>query len=285
MGLVLLLVIWLACQPVSLSADPAETPANRENIEAALKLTQAAAAEYEIRVGDNDKPLDRQPDPVLKWSNPDRGEIHGNVFLWTRDGRPLVVGALFKWFTPHTHMSHEFQSFAEEPLRAKFHGKPVWKTSGPGLRFEDVPKAPAPAGGEQQRLLQLNQLAKDFAGWKKERDGIEGDLRLLPQPIHRYSAPKQGILNGGVFAFVQGTDPEIFLLIEARGEKADSTRWQYAATRMTSAEVRLRHRDEKVWEAETLPWKDVYDHERVYTSFFFKDIPDFLKGALPKPKP
>src|SRR5262245_38822071 len=92
--------------------DPAKAPATRENIEAALRLTQAAAAEYEMRVGEDDKPLELQREPVLRWSNPDRGEIHGNVFLWTRDTRPLVVGSLFKWFTPHTHMSHEFQSLA-----------------------------------------------------------------------------------------------------------------------------------------------------------------------------
>src|SRR5262249_19203295 len=169
-----------------------------------LKLTQAAAAEYEIRVGDSDKPLELRRDPVLQWSNPDRGEVHGNVFLWTRDGRPLVVSSLFKWFSPHTHMSHEFHSFAEEPLRASFHGTPVWKTSEAGVRFVDVPGAPAPAANEAQRLLQMRQLAKDFAGWKKERDGVAGDLRLLPQPIHRYASPKQGIQSGGLFTFVQG---------------------------------------------------------------------------------
>src|SRR5262245_9081678 len=96
--------------------NPAEPPGTRENIEAALKLTQAAAADYDFRVGDGDKPLELQREPVLKWSNPDRGEVHGNVFLWTRGERPLVVGALFKWFSPHTHMAHEFHSFAEEPL-------------------------------------------------------------------------------------------------------------------------------------------------------------------------
>jgi hypothetical protein len=265
--------------------NPAETPANPENIEAALKLTQAAAAEYEVRVGSDDKPLELQREPVLKWSNPDRGEVHGNVFLWTRDGRPFVVASLFKWFSPHTHMSHEFQSLAEEPLSVKFHGKPVWKTSEPALRFVDVPRAAAPAANEAQRLLQLKQLAKDFSGWKKERDGIETELRLLPQPIHRYAAPKQGIINGALFTLVHGTDPEIFVLIEARGEDAVSARWQFAATRMTSVEVRLRHKDQQVWAAETLPWKEVYDHEHVYTSFLFKEIPDFLKDALPKPKP
>jgi hypothetical protein len=44
----------------SRAQNPADTPATRENIEAALKLTQAAAAEYEIRVGSDDKPLDLQ---------------------------------------------------------------------------------------------------------------------------------------------------------------------------------------------------------------------------------
>jgi hypothetical protein len=103
---------------------PADPPANPENIESALKFTQAAAAEYEIRVGNDDieKPLELQRNPVLKWSNPARGEIHGNVFLWTRDGRPLVVGSLFKWFSPHMHMSHEFQSLAEEPSARSFTG-------------------------------------------------------------------------------------------------------------------------------------------------------------------
>jgi hypothetical protein len=265
--------------------DPADAPANRENIEAALKLTQAAAAEYEIRVGDDDKPLDLQSEPVLRWSNPDQGEVHGNVFLWTRDGRPLLVGSLYKWFSPHTHMSHEFQSLAEEPLSAKFHAKQVWKTSESGLRFVDVPQAAAPAANEAQRLLQLKQLAKDFAGSKKERDGTQAELRLLPQPIHRYAAPKKGIVNGALFTFVQGTDPEIFLLIEARGENAANARWQFAATRMNSVEFRLRHRDQQVWTAEILPWKEVHDHQHAYTSFGFKEIPDFLKDTLAKPKP
>jgi hypothetical protein len=256
---------------------PAETPANRENIQAALQLTQAAAAEYEIRLAGDDKPLDLRREPVLRWSNPARREVHGNVFLWTRDGRPLVVGSLFKWFTPFTHMSHEFQSLAEKPLRARFHGAPVWKTGEAGLRFMDVPGAAAPAASESRRLLQLKQLAKEFAGSKKEREGDQQELRLLPQPIHRYAAPKQGILQGALFAFVQGTDPELFLLIEARGETAASARWQFAATRMTSVELRLRHRDRQVWAADILPWKKVYDHENVYTSFLFKEIPNFLK--------
>ncbi|HTU17187.1 MAG TPA: hypothetical protein VMG10_03935 [Gemmataceae bacterium] len=266
---------------------PAETPANRENIKAALKLTQAATAEYEIRVAGDDKPLELRREPVLRWSNPVQGEVHGNVFVWTRDGRPLVVGSLFKWFSPFTHMSHEFQSLAEKPLRATFHGAPVWKTSKAGLRFVDVPGAAAPAASEAQRLLQLKRLAKDFTGSKKKPRGSETQVRLLPQPIHRYAAPTQGVLNGALFAFVEGTDPEMFLLIEARGKSASSARWQFAATRMVHIEeVRLRHRDKQVWSEESKTMREVLvEHEGVYTIFRFKEIPDFLKETLAKPKP
>lgn len=266
---------------------PAETPANRENIAAALKLTQAAAAEYEIRVAGDDKPLDLCREPVLRWSNPVQGEVHGNVFLWTREGRPLVVGSLFKWFSRFNHMSHEFHSLAEGPLRATFHGEPVWKTSEAGLRFVDVPGAAAPADSETQQRLQLKQLAKDFTGSKNWPSRRKTQLRLLPQPIHRYAVPKQGIFNGALFAFVEGTDPEMFLLIEARGKSAASARWQFAATRMVhSEEVRLRHRDQQVWSEDPLPTREIdVTHERAYTIFRFKEIPDFLKDTLAKPKP
>jgi hypothetical protein len=264
------------------------TPANPENIEAALKLTVLAAAEYEFRVGSDEKlkPLELQREPVLKWSNPDRGEVHGNVFLWVRDGRPLMAGSLFKWFSPHKHMSHEFQSLSEEPFTAKFHGQEVWKTSEAGVKFVDVPKAPAPAAEEAQRVLQMKQLAKDFSGDKKEREDVNRtELRLLTQPLCRYSAPKQGTWTGGLFALVHGTDPEIWILIEARGKDVSSARWQYAAARMNGVEMKLRYRDEKVWSVETLTQKDIYSHEHAYTTFGFREIPDFLKDALAKPKP
>jgi hypothetical protein len=287
--LVALLPVGALAVPGGRAQNPADPPANRENIEAALRLTRAAAAEYEFRVGpdEKEKPLELQRDPVLQWSNPTQGEVHGNVFLWTRDGRPLVVGSLFKWFSPHTHMAHEFHSLAEGPLAAKFHGAPVWKTGEAGLRFADVPRAPAPAADGAQRLLQLKQLAKEFSGRKKNPSGGEAELRLLPQPVYRYAAPKQGVIGGALFAFVQGTDPEIVLLIEARGKGAAGATWQYAATRMVSTEeVRLRHRDQQVWAAAVIPWGEIFlQHERAYTTFRFNEVPDFLKDALAKPKP
>src|SRR4051812_8729485 len=102
----------MAQEPQAAVPSPAE---EKELIAAALKLTKQAAAKYEFTVEGADG---RQPrlveEPVLQWSNPSAGQVYGNVFLWTSGGRPVVVGSLFKWFSPHTHMSHEFQSLAEQ---------------------------------------------------------------------------------------------------------------------------------------------------------------------------
>ena len=51
-------------------------------------------------------------------------------------------------------------------------------------------------------------------------------------------------------------------------------------------EVRLRHRDKQVWASSAITWKEIFvEHKHPYTAFRFKEIPDFLKDALAKPKP
>ena len=135
--------------PVASSADE-----NKELIAAALKLTKEAAGKYEFALEGAEEPAPRLVgEPVLRWSNPSVGEVHGNVFLWTSGGRPAVVGSIFKWFSPHTHMSHEFHSLAEQPLTGKFDGKEVWVCSEPDVRFAALAGAPQPAEGKLQRLL------------------------------------------------------------------------------------------------------------------------------------
>ena len=58
-------------------------------------------------------------------------------------------------------------------------------------------------------------------------------------------------IDGGVFAFVQGTDPEAILLLEA--VHADGRpRWQYAFARATSAALEARLDKPVVWEVDFL---------------------------------
>ena len=60
------------------------------------------------------------------------------------------------------------------------------------------------------------------------------------------------MLDGAVFAFVQGTDPETLLLIEAF-KKGSGFEWQFAFARRTSGELEGRHKDVIVWHADRFP--------------------------------
>jgi hypothetical protein len=295
--LIVLPVCVLSTASVGWTQKPTDSPATKENIEAALKIALASAAEYEFHVGkdDKDKPLELVREPRLKWSNPVNTDVQGCVFVWTREGRPLVVGNIFRWFSPQTiraHggfvMEHDFHSLAEVPLTATFHGKSVWTTEEAGLKFVPVPGAAIPTASEVQRRLQLRKLASEFSATAHYRNAPDDtEFRLLPRPIHSYAAPKQGILEGGLFAIVRSTDPEMFLLIQARGKDAATARWQFAVARYTNmAELRLMYQNKQVWEVGLLPWNDISgNHKLPFTVFTFNAIPDFLNEAIAKPKP
>ena len=68
------------------------------------------------------------------------------------------------------------------------------------------------------------------------------ELRLLPTAISRYGKSGTRILDEPhLFAFVYGTDPEVFLFLEARPGK-DALEWQYALAPMTIFAVKCSYR-------------------------------------------
>jgi hypothetical protein len=74
-----------------------------------------------------------------------------------------------------------------------------------------------------------------------------------------------------MFVFVQGTDPEVFLLLEARGH-GEAARWAFAAARMNGVEFRLRYLDREVWAVEVMPWRDIGSHKETYTTFMHTNV-------------
>ena len=74
------------------------------------------------------------------------------------------------------------------------------------------------------------------------------DIELLPKPLHRYDTEKTKTLDGALFAFVIGTDPELMLLLEC-DTAAAKPEWRFGVTRMNRDTVRLKRKGEKVWEA------------------------------------
>jgi hypothetical protein len=191
-----------------------------------------------------------QPEPIFRLNNAVSGIKDGAIFLWTDDlGRPEAAVQVFR--IPDGIWLHEFTSLSTAGLVAEVGSNPTWRPTRAGLTFKPVPDAPKPAATPDQRLRQMRALAREFAA----DDNFEGkgwnSLRFLPKPLLRYGKAGAKVEDGALFSFVLGTDPEVFLMLEARPGK-DGLEWQYAFAPMTSYEVKGSWKGKEVW---SLPWR------------------------------
>jgi len=88
---------------------------------------------------------------------------------------------------------------------------------------------------------------------------------MLGHPIFRYDSRDPDVLDGAIFAFVEGTDPELLIAIEAT-KTENSFEWQYAVGRMNSIRFEVRRNDQLVWKGDKLapPWPNVRRPEKSY---------------------
>jgi hypothetical protein len=250
-------MLWLAVLIFVQSVDGAEPPtgAQADREQKLQKLMEASLDWYKVSPQSECAPLKAQV--VMSWRNAVRGEQAKDLLaLWVDDGRPVAAASIFPW---DGKLCHEFGSLSRETgLIARNGDAVVWSPRVAGVEFQDVPDAPTPAEAPGPRLRQMKVLAERFTatliGWKANEAGPE-QLRLLPRPLYRYeimdSRADADLLDGALLAFVQGTDPEVLLLVEA--VKSDKRpRWQYAFARATSGSLEARLGDAIVWQVDEL---------------------------------
>jgi hypothetical protein len=177
--------------------------------------------------------------------------------IWASKGRPEASASVYPWAG---HIAHELVSLSRDArLVARDGDEVIWAPQAPGVAFRELAGVPAPAETPAARLRQMRDLADRFkvtmTGWKPSKTDRE-ELRLLPKPLYRYEPGEategdRGWIDGGVFAFVQGTDPEAVLLLEAV-RQGGRPRWQYAFARATAAGLEARLDRALVWEVNFL---------------------------------
>ena len=160
-------------------------------------------------------------------------------------------------FQHGSKICHEFGSLSREnTIVVREKTRVVWSPGKAGVEFRDLPGAPAPAEDRAARLRQMKSLAGRFAARltpAKIGDGNPEVLRLLPSPLYRYDLKdaketNPNLRDGGMFAFVMGTDPEVILLLE-NVERDGKAVWQYACARATAYAVEASLGDVVVWSA------------------------------------
>lgn len=214
-----------------------------------------AAGRYRITLeGESPQALALVTEPVLRWTNPLRKTSDGSVFLWLAGGRPEVVASFYRYGSPREETEdHEFQSLATAPLTATRDGQVVWSPPGAGVVLAPVLGAPAPADSPAARLRQMRALAREFKAFFDLPEN-RSELRQLTQPLYRYEPKRPDLVDGAIFAYVQTTDPEVLLLIEARRGRGDAPpAWQFALARMSMVNLRAEHKGREVWKVD---WVD-----------------------------
>lgn len=183
---------------------------------------------------------------MLRFNDPARSNDNGTVWVWGAERRPRAISELYQP-ADNSGWVYVFHSLATGPLRSEFRGESFWRPDKSDTEFKAFPQQPAVSANEKVRSRQIKALARRFDAhefWDPDNSRFE--LRLLPRPLHRYSDDKAGVVDGALFIFANGTNPEVLLLIEARRSKGE-LEWTWAAARMGHAEMHLKLDGEEVW--------------------------------------
>ncbi len=220
-------------------------PTEKELANERMQFMKKALSRYTIHVGEQEEPA-TVGDPCLRWTNPIDGAAAGIVAVYAyKGGRPAALGQLF--LNDEKEWVNEFTIIAESDVTIKRSGREFWTPSEYVCKFTDLPHSPVPADKAVSRLAQMRTIAADFSAISHFR-GDKHDLRLLRQPVYRYSEEGK-ILDGALFAFVLGTDPDCGLLLEAYRNGKDS-RYRYALAPITVFKLEVSYKERPVWSVE-----------------------------------
>jgi hypothetical protein len=289
MALMLSAWAWTSATRGDEPVDDANAVSENQKAETRMKFMVQALDKYEVEYPeDPSRPSRLHPKPLLRWSNPLTTIKDGALVVYTRGGRPDLV-CEFQIHSEHT-LAHEFSPIRFQGMRLKRGDQIVFTAEDGWFAFQDVPDAPLPAEKAAQRSAQMRQIAERFTvvdefGYN-EADLQHYVLRLMPRPVYRYEEADEKV-DGGMFVFAQGTNPEAVLLVEAVGQ-GNQARWRFGFAPTTMYELTARVKGEEgpvVW---TKPRYPAFEASHgPYTVMYYRPGPDdiSLKGMLPNPKP
>lgn len=238
-------LLWFCPQANAEEADAAQRAQWRQ-------VFERVADGYQLAREPEDAALKRVSQPAYLWarSGP-HGGTYGAVYVWTHRGNADALACF--WRNPGTSgkasVVHELHSLSPAVLTSTGKDSGSWKPKA-GLKRQPLTEAPVPAASASARMQQMRSLCRDFSSHSLSTGGDRTELRLLPQPLYRYDSTNPDVIDGALFAFVCsiGTDPEVFLLLEAN-KTADGPAWQYALARFSHMDLFVQFKDKQVWQA------------------------------------
>lgn len=230
-----------------------DNPSNPAASQKAVHLERMRKLAKEIRVFEvsSDKRLqsDILDQPVLAYRDDTRRQDDSTMWIWGTPGRPTAMLAVE--YYPQNPIEKrwlfEIASLSAGQIAAEKGKELNWKSRQPGLNFQPVMDATPPAEKAAARLAQMRQLRSRITAY--EFDATDGRIQLQPltTPLHRYQDPDRGIIDGAVFAFASGTNPEVLWIVEAFSNAGAAPVWQFGLAQMTGGEVFVQFDEKEIW--------------------------------------
>jgi hypothetical protein len=256
-------VLSLAIGLLGLAAATAqESEPSRQTLEAMRRHVSSLRAVSLSQPGE-ESPLKLVAKPVLRYSDPGGITTDGSIWVWGEPGRPAVAAGVFfrtqegrepKW-------SCELLSLADEGVAVRSPVGWSWSPAKSGLAWLPIKDPLADSG--RQRLRQMKEIAARYDVAALEGT-VRSQLRLMVQPLHRYADEERGLLDGAIFSFASGTNPEVLLLVECR-KAEEGPVWQVAFARFGANALHARQGETTIWEC---PAIERWDAKEPYFSHF-----------------
>jgi hypothetical protein len=252
-SLVLLLALFVAgSEPPARSDEPPGETGRADRLQAMRAIADQIT--IDSLAPERRRREERIAEPVYRYNDPARVFSDGTVWAWGRSGRPVALLTVASARGPQGNLYWlgELTSLAPVPLASAVPGSGFWAPAGPGVEPRPIPQAPPPADSEAKRLRQMKELARRFRAFeffaaRTSPTTERYELRLLPQPIHRYADRDSGLIDGTMFFITYGTNPEIVLLVEARRTGGAEPVWSYGLARIAGAELHVELDEREIW--------------------------------------
>jgi hypothetical protein len=198
------------------------------------------------RAGGEEKEVDRVPEPIFTFSERTRETGHlGTLWVWGTKGRPVALLSQNKAYDQPV-WGFELAALLEG-VSVVMHDGWRWSPKS-ALRMSPFKNAPRVGDSDARRLSQMKGLAQKFTLSEQYQDE-SFELRLLPSPVYRYQDEETGLIDGALFNFAHGTNPEALAVIECRKESVGPT-WSYGFLPLAGAGVIAKLDGSTVWTKE-----------------------------------
>ncbi len=254
--LIVLQLYWCSCCVVGIGshvwADETSDPKLQKLAEESR--SRAEAIQVRVTVGDRTTKATVHSNPLMKYTDVPRAIEMGTLWVYHDAGYPVALAKVEAYRrTGGSKWLYCFASASTGLVEGQWPEGRRFQARKPGIKWTAL-DGPIPQETVSGRLRQMKGLFGRFSA--AARDDVlktPDGLRPLARPLHEYTSPKNGVIQGLLCGFAaNGTNPDVIIAleaVEAANGKDTSKSWRYGVVSMTAAGVSV-----KLDKAEVYTW-------------------------------